>query len=358
MKTSTIFLRAILPAVTGLVVIASASGALGGRDKYPAETVVDEEFSVDSGGKLIVDVDDMNIRISPGESGRARIIVTVAGPNADRAREHFEKLNFRAEVLDGELVVQTDRRRTWMQFNWNKYRGVSVLATITIPRRFDMDVQTSDGDLRAEDIEGELALGTSDGDIDLEGLRGPSIRVKTSDGDVATKDLRSEQVWVKTSDGDLWAEDVHGDDVEMGTSDGDITVRGMEAKSVTVTTSDGDIKVRELKASSIGVRTSDGDVDLAASGDELRIKTSDGDIQARIEDEMSVSLSTSDGNITLMAPADLRADVDLKGDRVRLLGGIKIQGEVGTRRVVGKLNEGGPEIQARASDGTVALDLR
>ena len=148
------------------------------------------------------------------------------------------------------------------------------------------------------------------------------------------------------------------DDVDMATSDGDVTVKGLQAKNVEMSTSDGDILAKDLSATSIEIKTSDGDVDVSASGEELYARTSDGDITIQIDDKMAVSLSTSDGNITLNGPSDLQADLNLRGDRVKLVGGLNIQGEVSTRRVVGKLNNGGPKIQAKASDGIISLKLR
>ena len=106
------------------------------------------------------------------------------------------------------------------------------------------------------------------------------------------------------------------------------------------------------------IKSSDGDVGAVVAGEELRIKTSDGDIDLKIDGNMTVNLSTSDGNIMLSGPAELKADLNLKGERVRVIGGLNIDGEVGNHRVIGKLNNGGPKISARASDGTVALDLR
>jgi hypothetical protein len=360
MKKSSVSICTVLVTVVVLIWLSGAADALGDRRAYPSETVFDEEFSVKPGGLLEVNVSDMDIEVAPGAKNRATVKVVVSGPDLDKALEYYEKLDFRADVSGNVLSVETRRSRSWISFDWSwkGRRGVKVQARITVPPEFDLDVKTSDGDVQAERIEGEIILKTSDGDVDVGELSGSLVRLITSDGDITADDLRSDRIWIKTSDGDLLATDIEGDDVGMATSDGDVTVKRLEAKSVEMSSSDGDIVVKGVDANSIEIKTSDGDVDVDASGKELRIRTSDGDIRLEIADNMSVYLTTSDGNITLNGPPDLRADLNLKGGRVKLVGGVNIQGEVGTRRVVGKLNNGGPKIHARASDGTIALNLR
>ncbi len=341
------------------VAVVALVGVAGARnDKYPTETVFDEEFSVKSGGLLDLSVGDMDVEISPGGKDGATVKVIISGPDLDKAREYYEKMNFDADVSGNKLIVDTQSRRSWVQFDWNKYRNVSVKVIITLPKEFDVDARTSDGDVTAQRLEGDIRLKTSDGDVDVSDLQGIELRMVTSDGDVVAHDINADNIWMKTSDGDVLAEDFEGDEIGLSTSDGDVTVTRMDAKIVGMSTSDGDITVKQLSANSTEIKTSDGDVSAVISGEELRIKTSDGDIDLKIDGNMAISLSTSDGNIMLSGPASLKADLNLKGDRVRVIGGLNIDGEVGNHRVIGKLNNGGPKISARASDGTVALKLR
>ena len=52
-----------------------------------------------------------------------------------------------------------------------------------------MYAKTDDGDLAADGIEGDIELKTSDGDVDVGVLRGPTISLKTSDGDVTVDEI-------------------------------------------------------------------------------------------------------------------------------------------------------------------------
>jgi DUF4097 and DUF4098 domain-containing protein YvlB len=336
-------MRKALFAATALALVALfVGGAAGGdRHKYEPQTVVDESFDVENGWELWVQVGDVDVDVEPGADGRARVVVEVSGPDEDDAMEYFEKLDFRTRLDGDRVVVETrEHRARFFSFSWNGHNRVRVHAVITVPRRFDIDVATSDGDLSADGIDGDISLKTSDGDVELGKLHGASIYVKSSDGDIHAGELVGEEVTFRTSDGDLSADRIEAGDLLLRTSDGNVTVH-------------------EVKGGRIQVHSSDGDIELSAAGEELEVRTSDGDIEADISSEMTVDLTTSDGDIELRAPADLKADLNLRGGRVRISGKANLtDGNVGKRQITGKLNTGGPRVRARSGDGRIVLVLK
>lgn len=358
MRKHAIFLYVFV--IAGITAALAAGPAYTGSDKYPKQVVFDEEFRLEKGGLLEVNVGDMDVNITPASGNKGTVKVTVSGPDLDEAVEYYEKMRFSADASGNNLSVTTEPRRSWGMFEWNRHRRVNVLVEITVPEEFDVDAGTSDGDLRAERLRGEIKLKTSDGDVNAADLSGRLVSMRTSDGDVRAESVRSDEIVMKTSDGDVVAEDFEGKEATMTTSDGDITIKRVDVATVEIGTSDGDVIVKELKARSTQIRTSDGDVDAHVACESVRIKTSDGNINLKIDGSMSVDLSTSDGNIMLSGPSDLKADISMKGSRVRLLGveGLAIDGDVSSHYISGKLNNGGPKVTVRASDGTVALDLR
>jgi DUF4097 and DUF4098 domain-containing protein YvlB len=299
------------------------------------EVVFDETFAVKSGGQLRLDVSDMDVEVKTG-SDEGRVVVTLRG-DLQKARERFEKSNFVAKLQGNTLVIETEEHRNWVSWGWSSGGG-GIQVSVTVPEKFDVAVKTDDGDVVAGNIEGEIELRTSDGDVHLGELKGPTIMVKTSDGDVIAKSLEGGNVELRSSDGDIIVERLAGDDVLASTSDGDVRLMKVDAKSTSV-------------------RSSDGDLMIAVSGGELRAKTSDGDIDVRIEGQTAVDLSTSDGDILIRAPADLGAELDLRGEHVKLGGKIALQGEVSKRSIAGTLGDGGPLVRARTSDGTIAFQF-
>jgi DUF4097 and DUF4098 domain-containing protein YvlB len=300
------------------------------------EVAFDETFDVESGWKLEVEVDDMDVEVKPGGANEARVVVTLTG-DVEKARERFEESRFEVE-RDGEtLVVETQRRRRWSwSWSWSSSSRTRIHVSVMVPEKFDVYAHTSDGDVVVTGVEGEVEVKTSDGEVELGDLKGPSI-------------------YAKSSDGDITADELNGKDINLRTSDGDISAERIESDRVSLHTSDGNVRVEKIEAESISARTSDGDLELSVTGKELKARSSDGDIEVTIEGNMALDLSTSDGDITIRAPSGLGADLDLKGEYVKLGGKVTIEGDVSKRRITGILGDGGPKVRARTSDGKVSL---
>jgi len=319
--------------VLAAVIMVAAIGFYAGH-AYAKEVVFDESFSVKSGGKLKITVSDLDIQLEPGKSDEAVVKVTVTG-NIDKMRERFEKMNFTAELDGNTLVIDTDERG-WSTNWWGSGSRGSILLTVTIPNQFDIDAQTSDGDISAGGVEGQIELKSSDGDILIDRLTGPMVHLSTSDGDIDVDDVKS-------------------DDISLRTSDGDLTADLLQGRSVELKTSDGDIVADKIEAEKIKARSSDGDVELTVSASELVARTSDGDLTVVISGQIALDLSTSDGDVIIRAPKGFGAELDLKGERVKLGGKVALDGEVSSRRVRGTLGDGGPNVRVRTGDGTIAL---
>lgn len=313
-----------------IIVLAAGFGAAGDK-----EVVFDESFAVKAGGELTVTVGDMNVLLKTGKSDEAHVEVTVTG-NLDKMRERFEKMNFTAKIENGALVLDTDDHRSWSTNWWGSTGSGGIHLTVTLPEKFDLHVETSDGDISAAGFEGDIDLKTSDGDVNAGRLEGPEIYIRTSDGDIEAGELT-------------------GGDVSLRSSDGDVVADRVEAEYVSLATSDGSVRATAVKADKITAKSSDGDLDLEISGGELQARTSDGDIDVTLSGSMAVDLSTSDGDITIRAPKNISAKIDLKGEHVKLGGKVAIEGEVSDRRISGILGDGGPTVRARTSDGSIAL---
>jgi DUF4097 and DUF4098 domain-containing protein YvlB len=312
----------------------AAVGTIAQAEKK--DIAFDETFDVEKGWELELRVGDMDVEILPGGSDEARVVVTLTG-NLDKAGDRFEDMNFDARIKGNTLLVETRERHSWSTNWWGSGRwGIHV--AVTIPEQFDLAVQTSDGDIEVDGIRGDISLATSDGDVRLGELGGPAI-------------------YIKSSDGDLTADGLEADDVELKTSDGDVRVERIQGKSVTLSSSDGDVTAREIRAEKVSVRSSDGDLSIRLSGGELQGRTSDGNIDVWIDNDTGVDLTTSDGDIVIHAPSDFGAELDLKGEDVRLGRKIMLEGDISDHRIRGTIGDGGRKVRARTSDGTVSLRI-
>jgi hypothetical protein len=330
-----------------LIAAFSVAAAVAGSDepaftqsKYPAQNVVDQEFSLRDGGQLRIDVDDMDIFVKRTDGKKSRVQVFVAGPDPERALEYFEEhLNFELGESDNELTMTSDGPHSHWESFWRRYRRIHIWAIVSVPAKFNADIRTDDGDLRVDALEGRIALRTEDGDVETRDLRGPSIQIKSSDGDILATSLEA-------------------DEIVIDTSDGDVAGKRFQAKRISLGSSDGDIAVERLDGLDISAQTSDGDIEIGASGKELRVSCSDGDMQITLFEAMAVDLKARDGDIRLDIPQSLHVDLELRGDDVSVRGGSLTRGDISRRGVLGSLNDGGPLVRARSGDGSIALRLR
>jgi hypothetical protein len=272
------------------------------RDDRVRETLFEQQFNVSAGDRLVVEVGDMDLRVETGGTS-ARVEVIASARDQAFARERFDEMQFSADASGGELRVETVRQRNnsqdWRE--WQRRGGASFVAVITIPSRFDLDLQTGDGDVVVASFEGAVDIRTGDGDVVLESLSGPTISLHTGDGDVIARSLEASTISLETGDGDLRIDEASG--------------------AVTARTGDGDVVV--------GIGRYEG-----------------------------LSIRTGDGDVTVRADPSIAADVEIDGEDLSLARASTLSGRVRDDHLSGTFNGGGPELSIRTGDGSVSIRAR
>ncbi len=312
MIPSELYLAPIYLAAFALLLFCSAS--------TPARSVTTDEmhekFAVSASGKLVVDVDDGDVQISSHDADEVSVEVLrqVRADSEDLERRTLEAHEVRFEQEGDEVrITARTRRDAWPS---RDIRQFDVRFIIRVPRRFDADLKTSDGDVKARDLHGDFKARSSDGDVFLEGLHG--------------------KIAIKTSDGDLHIDGGEGE-LQLKTSDGDIEIKAFKGP-LSARTSDGNLHLLDL-TKRFDAQTSDGDIEVSLSSTpdgDCRLQTSDGNIKLKVDETMALSFDckVSDGHI----------DSDLT-----------LAGNVKKKRWQGDFNGGGPLLTIRTSDGNISL---
>ncbi|MDZ4698339.1 MAG: DUF4097 family beta strand repeat-containing protein [Rhodothermales bacterium] len=336
------------------------------------ELMIDERFPAGDPAGLSVSVGDADVVMKNNETGEIHVEVYLKGTDMERARKYFETQAFEVFEENGTVFVKTAENIKW-RGGWNTNGGAQITVIVHTPLDLTATIRTSDGDIAADDLRGEIQLTTSDGDIVAGALEGLSVAIRTSDGDIAARSLDAPEVSVVTSDGDIAIERAVGATVNIRTSDGDIVLADADG-SVTLSTSDGDIQVDRLSGDEASLRTSDGDIVVrealtgsarvttsdgsivlqAVHGD-IEARTSSGDLTVEFVEAGSVNLRTSDGDIAITAPRDLRATLLLRGESIRIDSGFSFDGILKKDEADGALNGGGSRFEASATSGEIVL---
>ena len=278
--------------LAGIAALAVLAGSLGAGSSQAEEWT--KSYTVSGRARVHVDTNDGSVRVTTGDSKQVEFRVSYNGYTLDK------NLNITSRQ-DGDQVEVSARIRNGMSWGWGGAHR-SLRIEVHMPRTADLNVDTGDGSVEAEAVNGSVDIHTGDGHIRVEGAKG-DIRLRTGDGSIEGRDL----------DGRL----------EATSGDGHITLDG-RFDALNIKTGDGSINARANPGSKLdngwNVRTGDGSVDLSLPGD----------LQANIE------ASTNDGRISLGIP-------------------VTVEGSFSTSQIHGKMNGGGQPLTIHTGDGSIHL---
>jgi hypothetical protein len=282
----------MLGRLAGLATLALVAGSLGVGSVRAEEWT--KSYSVSGRARVHVDSNDGSVRVTTGDSKQVEFRVIYNGYTIDKNLSISSR-------QEGDQVEISARIHNSMSWGWSiNHRGLRI--EVHMPRNADLNVNTGDGSVEAEAVNGSLDIHTGDGHIRVAGAKG-DIRLRTGDGSIEGHDL----------DGKL----------EATTGDGHVTLDG-RFDALNIKTGDGSISARANPGSKLengwSVRTGDGSVDMSLPGD----------LRANIE------ASTNDGRISLGIP-------------------VTVEGSFSTSQIHGKMNGGGQPLTIHTGDGSIHL---
>lgn len=252
--------------------------------------------------------------------------IEVLGWEKDSVQITGTKYASREENMrDIKIDVQTDagsvRVRAVKPEPWHGNMGVKFM--LRVPHEVQLEsINTSNGQIRVEDIKGRTQLVTSNGPVNVRNLEG-ELSAKTSNGSVELFAAKGD-ISVRTSNGPIRGEDVRGA-LEATTSNSPITLHRFEPKA----------------GSPVRLETSNGPIDAAFArfeGNEVRASTNNSGITIRLPGDAKARLraSTSNGHIS----------TDFE---------VTASGEISKNHLEGAINGGGPTVHVSTSNGSVRI---
>ena len=253
-----------------------------------------ETFGVRTDAALEVTMEDADIIVESTTGSTIEVSVYVDA-DEEFAMELFRDMDFDVALHNNTVRVEAhDAERGFA--TWDDH--ADVVTVVSVPRSMDIDVRTGGGDILAGEFEGAVALRSADGDILLDAALGGELEVHTSDGDII---------------------------------------------------------VGRIEAASARVRTGDGDVLLSLVDAPLSVSSGDGDVQVSLVGAHETGVATGDGDVTLFVPEGLSAEFVIDAEDVDLSSAFEVLGSLRRGVFRGALNGGGPTIEVRTGDGTVAI---
>jgi hypothetical protein len=316
--------------VTCLLALATTAGAATNSN-------IDRSFAVSDGGRLVIDADRGDIEIRPGGSGRVEVHVAraIRGDRKGEVDEILKRFDVQFSQQQNVVSVQLRYHDSALDFfHWTDVAAVRFV--VTVPRRFNVDVHTSGGDIEIASLEGAVKGRTSGGSIKL-GQIGGTVDIDTSGGDIEVAGATSRLI-ARTSGGGIRIDQAGG---------------GVEARS-----SGGSIAIRHA-AGLVLARTSGGGIEIENSGGPIDATTSGGSLSVRFSSQPlgESRLTASGGGISVALWGNASADVDAhaSGGDIESEMPLTVSGSQERSSLHGRINGGGPRLLLRSSGGDIRL---
>jgi hypothetical protein len=252
-------------------------------------------YAVTGHPHVAVDTNDGAVRIVTSDSKQVVFRVIYDGYKLDR------DLKIDSSQQGDNLQVSARVRSGFSWFNWGGMHR-TLRIEVYMPKEADLQVESGDGSVESQAVNGNMAIHTGDGHIRVEGARG---------------------------------------DIQLRTGDGGIDAQGLDGR--------------------VEATSGDGHVSIAGRFDSLDIKTGDGSVQAhalpgsRLASPWNVH--TGDGSVDVTLPGDLQATIDASTHDGRISLGIPVtvEGTFSTSEIHGKMNGGGQSLTIQTGDGSIHL---
>jgi hypothetical protein len=296
-------------------ILLTAMPLLGGVDGD-----IKKSFNVREGGLLTVESDIGSIDVQPGTGSKVNVEIRFETKKGSKKKIQsiLDDFDVTFDHSGDDVSVSLEYPRGLRNLWDNVGRYLRVRFYITVPKKYNVDLSTSGGSIKVDDLTGEVISRTSGGSLTFGQIQGP-VNGKTSGGSINLEKCEGK--------------------VDVRTSGGSITI-GEVKGNVTAHTSGGGIKVEEVM----------GTIDASTSG---------GSVTARIskQPKSDCRLKTSGGGITVYLNEDVGMNVDARtsGGGVKTDFPVTIKGEIRKNALQAKINGGGPELYLRTSGGSIYL---
>jgi len=235
--------------------------------------------------------------------------------------------------------------------NWKN--GLNISFKIYVPRKTSSNLGTSGGNIELQGLEGAHDFATSGGNLVIEDVAG-KIDGTTSGGNISVQHARDE-IELTTSGGNIEAKDCSGK-IKLSTSGGNVHMENLKG-NINAGTSGGNVS-GELIEGELKAATSGGNVGLSGLSCSVDAATTGGEIVVSVAKLLQhIRISNSGGNVKLTLPKGAGADLKIKGDKISTGQLENFNGKLEKETVEGKLNGGGPAVTVKADGGNVSLEL-
>src|SRR5436309_1667400 len=181
---------------TLFVLLISLSAAIASEDN------LSRQIDVTPGGQLIVNVDFGTIQVGASTDGKITLEAhrKVEFGDETKEKEYLAAAPITVTTEGNVVTVQARRQESWTNWHFG-HSTMDASYTLHVPKKFDVDLRTSGGDIAAVDVSGNVKAHTSGGKLEFADLEG-TLTANTSGGSIKVEGCRC-PAEIKTSGGNI-----------------------------------------------------------------------------------------------------------------------------------------------------------
>ncbi len=293
MKTYVKVLLLIAAALTVVGVICfGILAARGGLDPEALSseiyTKLENEYSVAPDALISLDVDITELVIIPSPDDKIHLTC-------------YESERFQYDIIseNGRFSVKLIAPR--FSFRWLFTVDLSQHPmTLAIPEDFSgsIDIKTTTGDVSVKKLSGitALGIGTTTGDVELEGISAESIDIAVKTGSVEAERVTAEnEVAIKSTTGDIELDTVSAEGITTESTTGSQSLNSVTSEVSKHIATTGSIVFKWLDSDDITLEASTGSIrgTLVGTRSDYRVKATTSTGKSNIHPDVSDSLSSA-----------------------------------------------------------------
>ena len=267
------------------------------------------------------------------------------------------------EKIDVKLVQKADRLEIIVEkpeLYENEY-SVSAKMSITVPKESQLEMITTHGDCRFENIQQAATVRSTHGDLKLDNIRG-DITAASTHGNVNITNTENTSVKVNTSHGKISLSDCKTQQILCSTTHDPIHLNKVSADSLDLRTTHDPIQLTECTAKQIALNASHGSITGDVQGAErLTARTTHAPIHLTCVNEttpdITANLSTTHNKIVFCPPAQFSGSVSFSTTHgnIQVDRAIMVQGTINDDHLSGTIGQGSGSITLNSTHGNIIL---
>jgi len=270
------------------------------RETFTLDGSLHKTYPLNKGGIFSVENVNGEIRIESWDRDEVDIEIR------ERNRRGGYEIEIEIDARPNRIEIETRHPR---RSRWG--RSSSAHYTIKVPREVELYAKSTNGNVSAGDILGEVEAGTTNGRVTLEKITG--------------------DVHAHTTNGDIDIEDVKGD-VKARTTNESITIRNADGSRIDASTTNGGIRA-----------------DFAVDPDgRYDFSTTNGSIRVHVPENSQMDVEARCRSRNFHSDFDIMTRFDRDYDRR----------DWSSRNVRGKVNGGGALVSMSTTNGRIDLRRR